>query len=91
MKDLPRTRQKIEISELKAIAATLREAGIDAKVFTRQDDQLYLAIKVKQNEAPHVFREVESKEAAKNCGAVAETDASLHSIDFWKQIWGNGE
>jgi hypothetical protein len=91
MQDLPRTKQKIEKLELKEVAAALWAHGIDAKVFTDLHGGLYLAVKAKPNEAPHVFREVESKEAAKNCGAEAETDSSLNTIHFWKQVWDKGE
>jgi hypothetical protein len=92
MQDLPRTKQKIEKDELKSVAAALWAAGIDAKVFTDVQGGFYLAVKIKPNEAPHVFREVESKEAAKNCGAAASgPDSSLNSINFWKQVWDDGE
>jgi hypothetical protein len=88
--DKEKPHSALDMNELRRIAAALRGDGWDARIFRRDDGRCYLVVR-RPDGGYNVFREVEAKEAAKNCGATAESDASLNTRQFWGQIWEQGE
>jgi hypothetical protein len=58
--------------------------GLEIKSFTGNDGKSYLVFRTPRG-AFHVFREVEAKEAARQCGATAA--AGKNTQTMWKSIW----
>jgi hypothetical protein len=55
--------------------------GLDMRTFRGQEGR-YLVFRTPAGSF-HVFKEVEAKEAARNCGAKVEANTR----EMWKQVW----
>ena len=64
------------------------DLGLDARIVSSQDGaQQYLVLRFGDGSF-HVFKEVEAKQAAKNCGATTDDPSGdLHTRSFWAQLW----
>ncbi len=59
-----------------------RGFGLEMKIFEGNDEESYLVLKTKSG-SYHVFQEVEAKQAARECGALKESN----SRQMWNEVW----
>jgi hypothetical protein len=56
--------------------------GLEVRSFVGSDEKAYLVFKSREG-SYHVFKEVEAKEAARECGASREGNTR----QMWSEIW----
>ena len=57
-------------------------ASLEIRTFHGEDDRSYLVIRTTKG-SYHVFKEVEAKQAARDCGATVEDNTRR----MWEQVW----
>lgn len=58
--------------------------GLDIRSFKGKDGATYIVFKTTKG-SYHVFKEVEAKEAARQCGAESQTDRNTRQM--WGELW----